>query len=579
MIVPPGCEMNTSSFPKYIPAATFLVAVLVYFLAAQITSDGIWVNDEGNRMLAVKAWSKNAGFVRDPLRETPLPGVYSYCPESYFVLDPASGKVISAYSPVFPRVMAPLYKWGGFPLVRCVVLLAGLLCVCFLWLTARRLTDDPLMHAATILIAALGTPLVFYSGLMFELSLAAALVAGAVYCIVADWNRFLLAGAAGLLLGISVWFREEGYVFAIAAIAAFLFCRVKWHVPVSFTAGFLLCAVPLWILNYRVYETIFGLHHLVYQSLAGDAPGLLERLYSWYYFVFQPNISGNAGLVMGVIFIASLVYGFLPDNGVKRIQVKTVIGILTALCALVNFLLLVRMDQPVESVLLYQSLLATTPLAVIPALFGRTLFTEEDKRVRFLLVLTILSVIGITVSLQYQLRGIFFGARHYMLILPVTALLAVYAFCRMRNVFPRHTMIALSLLLLCSVFSQLYGLHLRTARKQFSHEVVHTCRILNTPLIATDVFFVPEELAGVPDGTAVVYLTGDPAGPGALTAYADHKGYRRIHLITGGRFSAFSGDKPLGMYLNGTWTIQRVRSFEDKRMGFLTLHLWELNRR
>ena len=115
------------------PLAALILIAAVYLLlpGRLIRTDGIWINDEGNRMLQIEALARHGGAVRDPLSgmEETMPGLASYAPDGFFIRDPRSGCVFSAYSPVFASVCVPFWKAGGFPAVRAAVIGFALLSV------------------------------------------------------------------------------------------------------------------------------------------------------------------------------------------------------------------------------------------------------------------------------------------------------------------------------------------------------------------------------------------------------------------------------------------------------------------
>jgi hypothetical protein len=233
--------MNTvfEKYQRYFPAASLFAAVFLWFILAWsggiITGNGVWINDEGNRMLAIEAFAENNGYVRDPIPGVSGVGVNSYCPQSYFVRSPENGRIISAYPENFPRMMSYLYRLGGFPLVRCIVILSGLLCVSFIWRLAVTLQLSIGQQCLVIAVSALGTPLLFYSMTMFELSMTAAVITLSILPLLelfqgkngVSVKRIRCAGYAGFLVGISLFLREEGYVIAAATVLALLICRIK----------------------------------------------------------------------------------------------------------------------------------------------------------------------------------------------------------------------------------------------------------------------------------------------------------------------------------------------------------------
>ena len=586
-------SMNTvvAKYQHYFPAASLFAAVFLWFFIAWsggiISGNGVWINDEGNRMLAIEAFAENNGYVRDPIPGVSGVGVNSYCPQSYFVRSPENGRIISAYPENFPRMMSYLYRLGGFPLVRCAVILSGLLCVFLIWRLAVTLQLSIGQQCLVIAVSALGTPLLFYSMTMFELSMTAAVITLSILPLLelfqgkngVSVKRIRCAGYAGFLVGISLFLREEGYVIAAATVLALLICRIKWQYIATYAAAFLIPMGILWLMNYRQCEDIFGLHNLVYQSFSGEtAFSLKEKWDSIYYFLVQPNMSGIIAVIIGSLCIAAPFTGFLPDKDQFSI-VKNVVLVLLGVIAILNLVTLHPCD--IGSTLRYQSLCGTALFVLLPCLFFRDFYTGGKRRLFFLWLLTVLAIGGITLCLKFQNRGIFFGPRHYLILIPLMTIPAMALF---QDEFSKDSRLRKGIFLLilfCAAASQLTGLKLLLERKKVSTRTVEFCTALETPLIISDVFFVPEELAGLPRSTQVLFLNGQEIGIRFVTAYADKNKFREIYLLTSDNFTTFPADKPLGMQLMKYWKIdpRAQRLFTSKYTGMMTLRLYKLERR
>jgi hypothetical protein len=335
----------------------------------------------------------------------------------------------------------------------------------------------------------------------------------------------------------------------------------------------------LWLINYRQCEDVFGIHNLVYQSFSGETPfSLKDKWDSIYYFLIQPNFSGIAAWIIGIICIAAPFSGFLPDKD-KFSLAKNVILILLGLIAIINLGTLHPCDM--GATLQYQSLCGTALFVLLPCLFFRDFYTAGKRRLFFLWLLTALSIGGITLWLKFQNRGIFFGPRHYLILIP---LMTVPAMALFQNEFSKDSRLRKGIFLLiffCAVASQLSGLSLLLERKKVSTRTVNFCTALETPLIISDVFFVPEELAGLPRSTQVLFLNGQEVGIRFVTAHADKNKFRQIYLLTSDKFTMFPQEKPLGMQLMKYWKIdpRAQRLFISKNTGMMSLRLHKLERR
>ena len=137
------------------------------------------------------------------------------------------------------------------------------------------------------------------------------------------------------------------------------------------------------------------------------------------------------------------------------------------------------------------------------------------------------------------------------------------------------------LILFCAAASQLTGLNLLLERKKVSTRTVNFFTALEAPLIISDVFFVPEELAGLPRSTQVLFLNGQEIGIRFVTAYADKNKFRQIYLLTSDNFTMFPQEKPLGMQLMKYWKVdpRTQRLFISKHTGMMSLRLYKLERR
>ena len=96
--------MNQARRIKRLPLFAFaLLAASYAFLLAPLTqSRGIWVNDEGNRMLQIEAFSRNqGGYLRDPLNGAILPGLAPFATGGFLVREPEQHRIISGYSEPF----------------------------------------------------------------------------------------------------------------------------------------------------------------------------------------------------------------------------------------------------------------------------------------------------------------------------------------------------------------------------------------------------------------------------------------------------------------------------------------------
>lgn len=566
------------------PLYAFLFAALVQIalLAPLIRTDGIWVNDEGNRLLQIRAFAEGKNGLRDPLCGASLPGLLPYVSDAYFVRDPKSGEIVSGYTEAFPRLAAPLYRAGGFPLVRSAVLLCSFLCMLLILPLARLCKLSGPAAAGAVLLTGLGTPLFFYAGTVLEITMAAMLfcvflfAAGQAVRRRHHWKAWL---CAGFLLSLIPWFREEAYMIFAGFLAALLLLRPPWKAPAAFGGAFLLGAAPLWILNFTRWGSIFGLHYLIYREIAPEPVTLLSRLHSLYFFLFGSNADGLPGLAAGVICVFSLFFGLQKDDHPLRRQVKAIIALLLAAVSLLNLAALVFESDPIQATLSHQSMCGTVPFFLLPFLLTRTFLAERNIFWKFLFCAGAFSAAGIAVCLEYGSRGVFFGPRYHTLMLPLYALLAVRSFHYMKGTpetASRRMIISGALTVcLCAAACQFSGVRLLRIRKAWSGELNAVCSTLVPPVIVSDVFYVPEELAPQPDSVRTLYLMEH--GLPSLETLTSLNGIETFYYLK--RMDPYASGPDLLFALAEHWDIRPVRTFSAPELAFLSLQLFRLDRK
>jgi hypothetical protein len=236
-------------------AAASVATVAGAILATQ-PHDVFWGPDSGNRFIQLRSFLRTGGLAIDDA--TPA--------AHHFVR--AGDHVYSFYSPAFALVSAPLYAalgaWGLF-----ILPLLGTLAI--VMLLSPLLERDYLPVAAAAIFA---SPLIWYTVVFWEHTLAAALALGSYVLITR--HRYL---AAGCLAAAGAVFREEGYVMIAAVVVAFLVTRRSG--VVRFIAGAMIPLTPLWLANALTYGHPLGLHARVYAGMGGP------RLSNWLVYLFE----------------------------------------------------------------------------------------------------------------------------------------------------------------------------------------------------------------------------------------------------------------------------------------------------
>ncbi len=212
-----------------------------------------WTIDNGGKTLVIanlqedasRTWLAYPGREIDPelrLFPQPLSG-----PEPYGTV--RGGNVVSQYLSPFAWLVLPGATLLGFVGLGLLPAVAGGATVYLTGLLGGRLAAG---------IAALASPLLFYSAVLWEHTLVVALAAAA----------FLLSGAprrrhsftAGLLLGLACMFREEVVLLLVGGGLAILSTRERRSKAIPFAAGGAVGVFFLLLVNQLATGSILGIH-------------------------------------------------------------------------------------------------------------------------------------------------------------------------------------------------------------------------------------------------------------------------------------------------------------------------------
>jgi hypothetical protein len=232
---------------------------------AATPGDAYWINDEGNKALvARRLWGtgyRQADFTQ-PGRAVDPEGRWFPIPPPFALR--RDGEFLSAYPLAYPALAAPgLAVWDArglrLPAALGAAAAAALLAA---WLA-------PALGARRALVAGLGlglaTPLFFYGVTVWEHAPATALALGAFLLL--SQPRQAAWWAAGTLIGVGVWLREEMALMAIAGLAAALLVRTPRGRIAALAAGAAAPLAALALFNALVYGDPRGGH--VAANLAG----------------------------------------------------------------------------------------------------------------------------------------------------------------------------------------------------------------------------------------------------------------------------------------------------------------------
>lgn len=461
---------------------TILAAVLT-LAALSLKSPGIWITDNGNKLILLENLSEY-GDIAVPNPAGMLDLGDQFFPDAVFHFQKLEGKYYSVYPEYFSVLNIPLFEFFGFRLWFLLPLAGTILT---LYCTSRL---APLRGAAATnfaLILLVSTPLLFYTLVFWEMTLAVAAAMIALYLLVKRRKYFL----AGLILGLGLYLREEMYFLAFAIGVALLVAgQDKWRSASRFSIGFLLAAVSIWLRQLFVYGHILGLHGaLYYTHNAGDeAVEPIARLwriaegYYVYLFRFDGNFYWHHSIFLLLI---------IPLAVLLLVKVKRRLPILcTALGAylILTVALLLNPDKMLASGLTV-GLVSSLPSAVLFWGYWPELLRDRRRSVRLLTVLALVYMAVLPPFLTLTDIGVIWGARHFLFIMPLLLLLSARYAARARS---RRVWTLFYLGIGLGVLIQGAGLIALKKANDTAADMTAFLRQNSDNVIVSDLFFLPE---------------------------------------------------------------------------------------
>jgi hypothetical protein len=351
------------------------------------------------------------------------------------------GRFYLSYLPYFSMVTAPFYHLFGFPGLFLIPAAAGCGAV---WVTHHVLrAHAPDLAWAGALALGIGTPLIVYSVVFWDHSLAVMLGAATLAVLGAEVDRstplrlWRLALSGGLL-GMGLWIRSEIYLLAVASALAWLYAspraaRVKGLG--ALIGGIAIPAAVLWGVNTHLFGSPLGwkgqdlvtsrvsstVHAVTGHTLASWVG---EKLGNAYYQLASPDFyafNTNA-VAAGIAMSLGLgVCGVLLRVGLaRRSRGVLAVGMLTAIAVGAAI---------VSGRTTISGLLPAFPLVVLVMLPG-----ARSRWERFLWATILLFCAAVIVTGTHG--GLQWGPRYLLPVLPALVWLGAAAMSRARAAVP-----------------------------------------------------------------------------------------------------------------------------------------------
>jgi hypothetical protein len=484
-----------------------LVAVLYIGLLATYLQplNGFWSSDQGVKLiqtqnLLLQRYRDNA--LRYPGAALDPEGRYSPLRGQYLERD---GRVYAMFSEAFAAVSGMPFFLLGYLGLYAVPLVSTLLLLAVVAALGRAILPTPWI-VGVLLVLAVASPLMFYSLIFWEHTLATLLVALALLAsaraLLGARPQLLLA--AGACIGIAAWFRNES-VLALPALALAVYLgllgqqgvRARVHSIAFLAGGAALGLAPLLLFNQRVYGSPLGPHVLVagraneLQAASGLA-GFLEARQVWASTLLMPL---DHRLLTGALFvvIAVAVAGWIAARGQDH---RRVYWLYAGVVALLGFGLALQ-ATPARG--FQTALLVAFPpvlLALLPA-------HAPGERTPPAQLIAMLLWFGATyIALAWLVRlpdgGAQWGPRVLLPAIPALTLaaatrLAAWVRCGPAPAFAVAA--AVALLVNLALVSQAEGLRQLRAFNTSNHQITTSVAQSGAQAVITDIWYAPPLLA------------------------------------------------------------------------------------
>ncbi|MBQ9786583.1 MAG: hypothetical protein IJW33_00240 [Lentisphaeria bacterium] len=494
-----------------VPVLLFLLGLI--FSAAFLPENPVWITDNGNKeMIARNFLEHGTIFFSHELPENFPRGGFHF-------LTLPDGKISSFHSPYLPVLTAYLYPvagdfcWNLLPLLA----LAALAAVMMKFPGKKRY----------LLAAALGTPLLFYGLQFWEMVPAAFMVTLSAWLFCRKKVE-----ASGLVFGLGVWMREELYLLGAGVLIALIIER-KWREIWRFGLGAALPVLALWVTNYLLFGNIAGMHGAEYfvNNRESGTPvfSLKETVFNFYQHIIRFETAGRWSMALAIAaLIPSFAAGMMPEYRSKK-NFKTAAGVIFAL---ISALLAVMLWQKKEYLLVSAGtfgLFLSIPILGLFLLNLRPLLTDKRQLVRLGTGVVIFYILTIPFLLNPHDIGLTWGARHFIMVIPVMMVLTVYAFHRQGG-FSDNRKWLFRVLCAVGVFMQIYALtalvKVTESTSIFQEEILAQ----KAPVVISDLFFIPEMIPQTASAKLHLEVTGQKQLDSVL-AYLEEKKIREAVLI------------------------------------------------
>ena len=455
------------SFIRQNPGLSSILAALVILstAAAFLPPAPVWITDTGNKYMVMRSFARTGRLALQPAVEGTFPtGGF------HFVRTQEGYR--SFYPELLPAASSFFYRLAGKYAVTCIPLLCGVLLAGAVAVRYRS-------FAAAMLVL-FATPCWIYSLQLWEM-IPAVLIGFLGMCLLQ--KKYFFSG--GLVLALGLFMREELYFLGAAAGIVLLFQK-QWRSLLNLSAGFLSGMLPVWLVQYLLTGHVFGIHGARYYLNNRSSFDLKSEISGvfWNYFHhllrFEP---------VPCFFLVSLLIfgcGFFVKSK-KMLQLKACLIVIAGILFLYG-----AWKFCGSSSLCYQAALASGLIAALPLGWGfwsswRHFLVSGSRQSRFTSAVIVVYTLMVPPLLTRHDVGLFWGARHFLFIMPFLAYFSLRSFRELPG--RKYLSGSIAALAVCWQLCGFYALDkVASESAHFTETVIANSR----GVVASDVFFLPE---------------------------------------------------------------------------------------
>jgi hypothetical protein len=421
--------------PRRFALLVGLILFCFYLLLAWLVMDPetFWSPDEGAKFLQMSYLRWNGGLEHDiAYTGLSLDPELRLAPtiEGRGLLEPRGDRLVFRRLPIFPLLsLLPYRLLGAIGLVLLPALGGAIIAT-----ITPQLLEPGERHPAVWLLIALGSPILIYSTIFWEHTLATALDLLAVWLALqnlegqtdtgrqARWRTF----AIGLLLSASALLRLETVIFALAFLSAYgILAPQKWR-RVIWSGGMVIGTV---LLNFMFHNLLFG----------DPVPGNTTHLFVPFRYLSRVGWSAVQDLLVGPVADESVQLGWrgmlwtvgaivalfvsLIRRPGARLKIMQRLALILTIIVAASFL---YSHEPYRST---HGLLFSTPWVLLGLCRIPRIWRMGSRKVRIIGLTILLGLVGYVIGLLF-LRGasphggLEWGGRFFLSFIPLLAIMA-----------------------------------------------------------------------------------------------------------------------------------------------------------